>query len=329
MASFREINYAVRPAKSVERKMMAEGYRRLELGWPLASYRYVGMGSVYFADFQLFHQALGIDDMISIEREEQYRPRFEFNRPFACVNIIFGEASTVLGSLTWDKRTLVWLDYDGKISSSVISDLKAVIQKAPSGSLVSLSINVEADRPPQDLDSGAEQDTWRLSEFEKAVGASSMPPELSGEELRGKKYPSACWQVLKNAVGDQLIKRNGRSDLRPDSMIAKQVFHFKYADGVPMLTVGWLLYSHDEAHKADLCAMSGSVFREAEDPFVIEAPKLTPKEIRHLNASLPSGPPIRPQTISELKRTTGITESDIAKFASVYRFYPQFSEVAL
>ena len=42
MASFRDINYALRPAKAVERKMMVDGFRRLELAWPLSTYRYVG-----------------------------------------------------------------------------------------------------------------------------------------------------------------------------------------------------------------------------------------------------------------------------------------------
>ena len=149
MASFCDINYAIRPAKAVERKMMVEGFRRLELAWPLSTYRYIGMGSVYFADFQLFHQTLGLDDMISIEREDQYKPRFEFNRPFRCVKIKYGESSDVLAALSWEKRSLVWLDYDGKLEASVISDLQSIVQKVVSGSVVSVSVNVEPDRPPQ------------------------------------------------------------------------------------------------------------------------------------------------------------------------------------
>lgn len=50
MASYREVNYSVRPAKSVERKMMIEAFRRLHLAWGIGCYRYVGMGSIYFSD---------------------------------------------------------------------------------------------------------------------------------------------------------------------------------------------------------------------------------------------------------------------------------------
>jgi hypothetical protein len=329
MASFREIDYTVRPAKSVERKMMAEGYRKLELGWPLASYRYIGLGSVYFSDFTVFHQALGIADMLSIEREVQYQRRFEFNRPYACVDILFDQTSNVLDSISWDKRSLVWLDYDGKLDASVIADLRTVIQNVASGSLVSVSINVEADRPPHEIVDTELQDAWRLSEFENKVGSAALPAGIAGGDLRGKSYGRKCWEVLHLAVIDQLVKRNGRPDVRPESMMGNQVFHFRYADGVPMLTVGWLIYSVADASKAKLCSMTGGSFRNADLPLVIEAPKLTPKEIRHLNSLLPSGPPVSKPTIAAIVKETGIPEGDINKFAAVYRHYPHFSEVAL
>jgi hypothetical protein len=228
MASFCDINYAIRPAKAVERKMMVEGFRRLELAWPLSTYRYIGMGSVYFADFQLFHQTLGLDDMISIEREDQYKPRFEFNRPFRCVKIKYGESSDVLAALSWEKRSLVWLDYDGKLEASVISDLQSIVQKVVSGSVVSVSVNVEPDRPPQEMKASI-IDSWRLAEFGKRIGEVFLPTGLLGGQLRGKSFGSVCWQILNSAVIEQLVKRNGRPDVRSDTIFCKQVFHFRYS----------------------------------------------------------------------------------------------------
>ena len=329
MASFREIDYSVRPAKSVERKMMAEAFRRLELGWPLASYRYVGMGSVYFADFQLFHHSLGIQEMVSIEREKQYERRFEFNRPFRCVKIEFGESTDVLNALAWNQRSIVWLDYDGKLTPSVLSDLQTVVQKAASGSMLVVSINIEADRPPHDLTRAEDQNIWRLKNFESQTGTAFLPAGLAGDELRGKGYGSVCWRVLCSAVSEQLAKRNGRTDLRADTMFGKQVLHFRYSDGALMLTVGWFLHSHEDAGLAARCDMNGAVFRDGDIPLVIEAPKLTPKEIRHLNARLPDGPPVCVDTITEINATTGLMDADINKFASVYRYYPQYGEIVL
>jgi len=287
------------------------------------------MGSIYFSDFLVFHQALGIDRMVSIEREIEHRKRFEFNRPYACVDIIFDEVSNVLDSIEWDSRCLVWLDYDGKLELSVIADLRQLVQNASSGSLISISVNVEADRPPSNIINVKEQDEWRLNEFEQKVGENLLPVGLSGADLRGKLYGKQCWEVLNSTVIDQLVKRNGRPGERPDSILSKQVFHFRYSDGVPMLTVGWLLYSSADSPKAEQCNMTGGIFRSDSTPFSIEAPKLTPKEIRHLNAHLPSGLPVSRATIKKITLDTGISEADIQKFAAVYRHYPQYCEVAL
>lgn len=329
MASFREINYSLRPAKSIERKILADGFRQLELSWPLKHYQYVGMGSIYFTDFQLFHQALGISEMVSIEREEQYKRRVEFNRPFRCISIRFGETSSILTSLLWDRRSIVWLDYDGKLEASVISDLQTVLQKARSGSVIIVSINIEPDRPPLEMTDAEAVNDWRIQEFERLVGSKFVPLGVKGNDLRGKDYGIVCYKVLTSALHDQLAKRNGRPDLRPDTMHAKQIFHFQYSDGARMLTVGWLLHSEEDGHAADRCAMKGSFFNDGANPRVISAPKLTPKEIRYLNSRLPDGPPTTMEMIGQLESVTGIGEADINKIASFYRYYPQYSEILL
>ncbi len=65
--SYRKINYRVRPAKSIQRKMLCDALLRLSFFEPVENYRYVGFGSTTFTDFILFHKILGIKDMISIE----------------------------------------------------------------------------------------------------------------------------------------------------------------------------------------------------------------------------------------------------------------------
>ena len=87
--SFRKIDYSVRPAKHAERKMLLEIFRHFSVFAPMREYRYVGLGSVWFSDFQLFHRALGIPDMISIEREKNAEARIRKNIPFAAITPIF------------------------------------------------------------------------------------------------------------------------------------------------------------------------------------------------------------------------------------------------
>jgi hypothetical protein len=149
-ASYRRINYALRPAKAVERKMLCEMFLRLHPFARVEQYRYIGFGSIYFSDFHLFHRSLGISDMLSIERDVDAKECFEFNRPYQCVRLDFRPSSEVLPELNWMSPAIVWLDYDGKLDESVLSDVITFFNRAHSGSLLLVSINVQAEREPDE-----------------------------------------------------------------------------------------------------------------------------------------------------------------------------------
>jgi len=132
--SYRKFNYRVRPAKSIERKMLCETLLRLSFFEPIENYRYIGFGSTTFADFILFHKTLGIKDMISIEKRETDKVRFEFNKPFHCIDMRYGNSNEVLPSLAWQTKTIVWLDYDGFLTDSVLQDVAYTSMNLISGS---------------------------------------------------------------------------------------------------------------------------------------------------------------------------------------------------
>ncbi len=99
LPSFRQFDYRLRPNKGAERKMLIEAFRRLNFFEPVKNYRYVGFGSTTFADFILIHRALNITDMISIEKRTDYQARFDFNKPFDCVDMKYGTSSEILPEL--------------------------------------------------------------------------------------------------------------------------------------------------------------------------------------------------------------------------------------
>jgi hypothetical protein len=53
-SSYRKINYTLRPAKNIERKMLCEAFHKLHPFGKVQNYRYIGFGSTYFSDFILF-----------------------------------------------------------------------------------------------------------------------------------------------------------------------------------------------------------------------------------------------------------------------------------
>jgi hypothetical protein len=325
--SYRNVNYSLRPAKAIERKMLCEAFRRLHPFDRIESYRYIGFGSIYFSDFQLFHRSLGMEDMLSIEKDAHAKECFEFNKPYNCVRLDCRPATEVLPELDWAPRTIAWLDYDGKLDEGVLSDINSVAARTRSGSVLVVSVNSQADRDPDAVareDYTAETglpydlDAYRLRELHKRIG-DAVPPEVEGKDLRGKGVAAIYRQLIQSRIEEALSARNAAA--APDKKLTyEQIFNFIYSDGAAMLTVGGVFFEPGERGKFDACAFDTLNFTRADEaPYSIDVPCLTMKEIRHLNGQLPllgdgAAPP------------PGVPGADVAKYVEIYRFFPTFAE---
>jgi hypothetical protein len=281
------------------------------------SYRYIGFGSIYFTDFQLFHQALGVSDMISIEKEIAQEPRFNFNKPYRCVDLKMGHSNVVLPTLDWEKHCVIWLDYDGKLDKSVLADVATIVAKAQSGTIWVTSLNAEPERkpgtPPED------QDAFRLQYFKENVGAENVPNDLTGAHLRAGSIEKVYRRVLLNEVVKGLSDRNGPLT-SGKKMRFQQLVNLSHSDDAQMMTIGGILYEEADQAVMGQCGFGQLHFyRDGDDPYVIRAPKLTPKEIRCVNALLPKVPAV-PLTLP------GVPASDLEDYAMIYRYYPSFVE---
>ena len=118
-ASFKRIDYSLRPAKHAERRMLCDVFRRLRPFGRVEDYVYVGFGSVWFSDFSLFHRALGIRDMISIEAADTAKERIEANKPFR-IPVDYRTSNDALPDLDWLRNQFLWLDYDDPMSTDML-----------------------------------------------------------------------------------------------------------------------------------------------------------------------------------------------------------------
>ena len=72
------ILYNLRPAKQAERRILLDFLKCANvIGVPISSSRYVGMGGTTFYDFHLLHRFLGINRMISLERNNAFAVRIQ------------------------------------------------------------------------------------------------------------------------------------------------------------------------------------------------------------------------------------------------------------
>ena len=305
-SSYEKINYLLRPAKSAERKMIVESFSRLRPFSALEAYRYIGFGSPYFADFSLVHRVLGINDMVCIEREEQDAVRFEFNRPFNCIDLKFGHSSQVLPTLEWAERpTIVWLDYDDPMSESVLSDVGVVCSSIAGGSFLLVTVKNSAN------DFG-EKINERVPKFTEAVGGRFLIHNRS--EVTDNGFPGLLWRVISSEINRVLADRSAGL---PDALAFdyQQALHFDYRDGARMLTVGGIIFQRGQRATLSQCDFDSLAYsRSGKGSCLIRAPLLTFKELRALDERLPGDTP-------SLK---GVPQREVNAYSDHYRYFPTF-----
>ena len=326
--SGKRINYSLRPAKQIERKMLAETFRRLNAFAAIQHYRYIGFGSFYFADFVLFHKQLGIKRMYSLEGVKSDVPRCEFNKPYSCVEVMDGFSSELLPTFDWNIKSIVWLDYDDPFDASVLTDIEHFFSNACPGSLYVVTLNAEPDqlcgcdkRHP-----ASEGDLARktLDNLVNKLGADNVPHDLDGKPITDKDV--MAWnkaelyrRIINNKIDEVLSIRNG---VRPDQnrFHYKQLFNFNYRDGARMMTTGGLLYESGQEHIVAQCGFANLSFISSDaTAYNIEIPLLTHREIRRLDKLLPSDDPPSLQSI-------GVPDKDAKMYWRTYQYFPTFTE---
>lgn len=313
MSSYEKINYSLRPAKHIERKMMAEVFRHLPSFGDIASYRYIGFGSIYFSDFYLFHKILGINDMVSIEKDEHNEKRFLFNRPFKCIDVKFGSSLEVLPKMTWEQRSIIWLDYDGTISKDVLADVEYLSSSVAMGSIIIVTLNAQPERVEKDDPVDRAVDLLKTK-----VGDNNVPTDITGHSLRKWGTALAYRRIIHNKVMEAIANKNG-GRTHSNKINYKQLFHFNYKDGAQMLTVGGIIY--DEGQKqlfnVDFLKDKFDFLMTEDTPYEIHVPNLTYREIRHLDSLLPG----------DLSDTDiNIPLEDLSSYKTIYRYFPVFAE---
>lgn len=328
--SYRLINYHLRIAKSIERKIFVDLFIKLSKFHKIDEYQYIGMGATTFSDFTLFHKNLGISDMTSIEKEKDDQLRFEFNKPYSCITMNYGECQDVLPRLNWVKPSITWLDYDEKLNSSMLKDIHTIVRNAISGNFFIISVNAHPDSANNDTENGVSNS--RLSQLEERVGKDKIPPGTKDVNLSLAQLHKTYRDIIINEINSILIKKNGiLHESKKQSFL--QVVNFTYEDGVKMLTIGGLFYSQEDAHRIEESKIRKfDFFRDSRESFNILVPSLTLKEIKHIDEALPGITFKEVATgfkISGFENPSKLPAKEIKTYSELYRYFPTFAEAII
>lgn len=288
--------------------MLFDAVGRLSVFDSLRNYLYVGFGSTFFIDFKQVHQRYGMHRLYSIEQEIQKKPRFEFNRPLNCIEMLYGPSKSMLldPRIPWqDAPAVVWLDYDKSLNLEKLADCERVLTKARHGTMLLVTVPVHAGNPK------GRADRWR-----SALGQ-WVPFSDSDSTLDTSRVAEICLDALTENA-EQVVET-----ARPGWKF-EQIVRLRYQDSTPMATWGGMLLQKGQPGQLKDCRFRELPFvrRKGRPTYNLEVPNLTPAERALVEGRLPG----RLRGARAQLRKHAIPEQEADRLREVYRYAPRFVE---
>lgn len=253
------IPYNLRPAKQAERRILLDFLKCAnEVGLKISDCRYVGMGGNMFYDFHLMHRFLGIDKMVSLERDQDIYSRCVFNCPFDFIEVQNKEAATFIAEDNDDTATIYWFDYDDGFGPDIIADIISLGTRVKIGGFAFVTVYAG---PPGHLYNQNKEE--RLEYFQQYMGDFAVG--LTADQMENSQFPKTIHKILVAAFKNAFAARtDGKFQI---------IFQVQYKDSTPMITVGGCF--------STVADCQGILRRVRADlPFLLKGP---PYQIRQLN----------------------------------------------
>ncbi|MBU0712484.1 hypothetical protein KJ762_11445 [bacterium] len=322
--SFENINYMFRPKKQIERKIFIELLQKMQhaLNINISKYRYIGLGSIYYYDFILFHKYLNIRDMVSLDDKEEHN-RFEFNKPFDFITFKPMSTTDFLSKNDLDKESFIWFDYDSSLirynkqyksfvnTEAIFNDIRLIANRSNELDLFVLTVNITIQNS---LFDGQKFRQAFINEYDEYLSKQYKQVK----KITFENYPLIIQNIIIN------IFRNNEMH---HPVKFEKLFSFVYQDGAPMYTIGGI-FSKDNLQ--DKLVEEDSFFQIDENKVVnIDVPLLTyyekmklDKKIVDIEKNLDS---LNEEKIIEMLGFE-MEPSELRSYLDYHRYYPQYYE---
>lgn len=313
MSSSLTINFSLRQNKAIERAIAFDALvaGRAFLGEDAV---YVGLGSLWFQDFQMAHRNLGIQTMVSIEGDASVFKRADFNRPFRTIEVVEGLSNVIVPQLLGRddlkaRPWVVWLDYDRELTDDRLDELEAIMNNVPDGSVLLTTFNAKAKNYGEDSATRREVLT---DLFTEDYVAPNLPDEAFDEPQLMSTLASGLLDYLQGVA-----VREGREGRFVPGM------RLLYRDSTYMATVGGFLpRPMDTAEcEAMTTAESWCGFEDA----IIETHPLTVRELLALSKLMPVDGQLDPAAVAQLGFE--LAEDQLRFYERHYVHYPVYAEI--
>jgi hypothetical protein len=275
--SFYKINYYLRTRKQIERKIIIEILNSLP---GIRNFHYLGMGSITYYDFILFHKYLQIANMTSLDAAKTVK-RFAFNKPYDFITFINANSTEFLEEYDFSANQLIWLDYDSQFYDfstgvkyqPIFDDISLIIANANPQTVVIVTISSKSQY------SRIKGRALFMSEF-----SGNLPHTLSDTQLviEKDKFTDKYKYMVQH-----IIIRHIEDKQKFSSIKFRKLFSFSYEDGAEMYTLGGII--DEESRISDVEKLfPGNDFINADIDHItiIDVPILTYKEKLYLDSRI-------------------------------------------
>ena len=314
-----------RPKKQIERKIFIELFQKIQhaLDTNISEYQYIGLGSIYYYDFILFHKYLKIRDMISLD-DKNYPNRFEFNKPFDFITFKNMSTTDYLSKNDLNEKSFIWFDYDTSLirynnryksfvnTEAIFDDIRFIANKSNELDLFVLTVNITIR---EYLFDGQKLRQAFIDEYDEYLSDQYKQTR----NITYEKYPLIIQNIIIN------IFRNNE-EFRPVKF--EKLFSFVYQDGALMYTIGGIFSKNNLS--SDLVTEKDYFFETDENKIIdIDVPLLTygekmksDKNIVYIKKNLDS---LDGKKIIEMLGFE-MEPSELKSYSDYYRYYPQYYE---
>jgi hypothetical protein len=311
--SFTKFNYLLRPSKQVERKLLIETLHHLTAaGYPIYKYTYLGLGSIYYADFMLFHKYLYINKMMCVE-QSKIPNRMKFNKPFKFIKLKMKPVSEVISQLGRKTKYLAWLDYDKPLNARKLEDLDGFSQVLAPGSVLLATVDAEARHVMEAEDGLQEKTDEGLLTYLNESFSHLLVEDIKKSDLSRNDFPRLLSKIIRAQLDKSLSSR--------PPLKFHQLFNFVYADGAQMITIGGVIDDEGAAARIeDSGVFALGYVRQDNDLVRISVPPLTIREKQWIDSNLD-------EQLSAKK--LDIDDELLAHYIEFYRHYHTYYETLL
>lgn len=330
MSTGGSIPYHLRQNKAIERHLFIEILRRLNNYINISDYEYIGFGGPFLEDFKQIHNMLKVNNMISIEIDNNVHARQLFNRPLSCINT--GEAPESSGDFinrySFDKETIIWLDY--AIPSHLnyqLNELASLIGKLKPKDIFKITLNATPETLGKDINV-QDPKPYRLNRVKEILTEDYCPVNPDESDVTFKNYPSFLLKAIQRAVNAGLL---GRSDIRVVPLAS-----FVYKDGQQMLTFTAIITENNDDEIEKLyqeTRITNWAFYNGTwlNPKNINVPVMSLKERIHVESLLPeaSADDINEHLGYFIGKDATEAKANWNNFIEYYKIVPWYSKVLL